>query len=138
MKCAASLSAWHSEHMSTDSNAPTIAIVGPCASGKTSLAQGLLEHGVHARQVVQEHSYVPEMWQVIAKPDYLIYLNASFEVCSLRKTLNWSRSDYDEQQRRLAHAKDHCDLLVETDELSESAVLDEVLVALRDRSYLPE
>ncbi len=113
-----------------------IAIVGPCASGKSSLARGLGEHGIRARQVVQEHSYVQEMWQVIAKPNYLIYLEASFQTCSRRKHLNWQQRDYDEQLARLAHARQSCDLLVQTDDLSEAAVLEEVLSDLRARQLL--
>ena len=105
----------------------TIAIVGPCAAGKSSLARGLAEHGIRAKQVVQEHSFVPEMWQVIAQPDFLIYLDASFQACSQRKNLNWQRRDYDEQLIRLAHARENCDLLVQTDGQSEAAILEDVL-----------
>ena len=114
----------------------TVAIVGPCASGKSSLARGLQEHGIRARQVVQEHSYVPEMWRVIAKPDFLIYLEASFQTCSQRKHLNWQQRDYHEQLGRLAHARESCDILVQTDDLSEAAVLEEVLSDLRARQLL--
>ncbi len=104
-----------------------IAIVGPCASGKSTLARGLAERGIRARQVVQEHSFVPEMWQVIAQPDLLVYLDASFQTCSQRKNLNWRQHDYDEQNLRLAHAKENCDLLIQTDGQSEANVLEEVL-----------
>ncbi len=107
-----------------------VAIVGPCASGKSALAQGLAERGIRARQVVQEHSFVPEMWQIIAQPDLLIYLDASFQTCSQRKNLNWGQRDYDEQNLRLAHAKENCDLLVQTDGHSEASVLEEVLSRL--------
>jgi len=107
-----------------------IAIVGPCASGKSALARGLAERGIHARQVVQEHSFVPEMWQIIAQPDFLVYLDASFQTCSQRKNLNWRQSDYDEQLLRLAHAKKNCDILIETDGQSEATVLEKVLSSL--------
>ena len=107
-----------------------IAIVGPCAAGKSSLARGLAEHGIRAKQVVQEHSFVPEMWQVIAHPDFLIYLEASFQSCSRRKILNWHQGEYDEQISRLAHARENCDLLVQTDGQSEADVLEDVLSRL--------
>ena len=107
-----------------------IAIVGPCASGKSTLARGLAERGIRARQVVQEHSFVPEMWQVVAQPDLLVYLDASFQTCSQRKNLNWRQRDYDEQNLRLAHAKENCDLLIQTDSQSEANVLEEVLSSL--------
>ena len=108
----------------------TIAIVGPCAAGKSSLARGLAEHGLRAKQVVQEHSFVPEMWQVIAHPDILIYLDASFQSCGQRKSLNWHQGEYDEQLSRLSHAREHCDLLIQTDGQSEETVLKEVLSKL--------
>ena len=107
-----------------------IAIVGPCASGKSALARGLAEIGIRARQVVQEHSFVPEMWQIIAQPDLLVYLETSFQTCSQRKNLNWRQRDYDEQLNRLAHAKENCDLLIQTDGQSEANVLEEVLSSL--------
>jgi deoxyadenosine/deoxycytidine kinase len=107
-----------------------IAIVGPCASGKSTLARGLADQGIRARQVVQEHSFVPEMWQVIAQPDFLVYLDASFQTCSHRKNLNWRQRDYDEQILRLAHAKENCDILIQTDGRSEATVLEEVLSSL--------
>jgi len=107
-----------------------IAIVGPCASGKSALARGLAERGIQARQVVQEHSFVPEMWQVIAQPDFLVYLDASFQTCSQRKNLNWRQNDYDEQLLRLAHAKKNCDILIQTDGKSEATVLEKVLSSL--------
>lgn len=111
----------------------TIAVVGPCASGKSTLVRGLEQHGIHARQVVQEHSYVPEMWQVITQPDYLIFLDASYQACSRRKPLNWLERDYDEQLSRLAHARDHCDLLVQTDDHTAAEVLEAVLTELQSK-----
>ena len=123
---------------STETADFTIAIVGPCASGKSSLVRALGEHGIGARQVVQEHSYVPQMWQVITKPDFLIYLEASFQACSRRKRLNWQQRDYDAQLSRLAHSRENCDLLIQTDDLSEAAVLEEVLAELRARKLLSD
>jgi deoxyadenosine/deoxycytidine kinase len=119
--------------MTTDAQL-SIGIVGPCATGKSTLAQALNEHGFGARQIVQEHSYVPDMWKVISKPDYLIYLDASFEVCSQRKTLLWNRSEFEEQIDRLAHARMHCDLYLMTDELTEELVLKSALQALEARA----
>lgn len=123
--------------MSPKSERDLIAIVGPCASGKSSLARELKQRGLRARQVVQEHSYVPDMWQVISKPGFLVYLDASFEACAQRKKLNWQPADHAEQARRLEHARDHCDFYLLTDELSESAVVEAVLEELRRRSLLP-
>ena len=107
-----------------------IAIVGPCASGKTTLAEGLCRHGYDARQIAQEHSFVPDMWQVMTKPDVLIFLDASYPVCTERKSLNWLLSEYEEQQRRLNHARQHCDIYQLSDGLTPDSVLKAVLAAL--------
>jgi deoxyadenosine/deoxycytidine kinase len=107
-----------------------IAIVGPCAAGKSTLANGLQDLGLRARQIVQEHSYVPEMWQHFAKPDVLIFLDASYEVCTKRKKLNWLPKEHAEQLRRLKHAREHCQIYVYTDDLTPGEVLFRVLNAL--------
>jgi deoxyadenosine/deoxycytidine kinase len=98
--------------------ATPIAIVGPCAAGKTSLAQALRRRGRVARQIAQEHSYVPSMWQILTQPNVLIYLDASFEACSARKSLNWTRAEYNEQKRRLQHARDHCDVYIDSTDMT--------------------
>ena len=55
-----------------------IGVVGPCAAGKTTLVAALREMGYNVRHIAQEHSYVPYMWQRLAKPDLLIYLDVSY------------------------------------------------------------
>lgn len=67
------------------------------------------------------------MWQIIAKPDVLIYLNSSFTVSTARRKLDWREKDYEEQLRRLAHAREHAHLVIETDALTSDAVLQKVL-----------
>ena len=109
---------------------PLIGIVGPCGAGKSSLLKGLEERGYQCRHIAQEHSYVPAMWRIITKPDYLIYLHASYETCTKRRELNWRTKDYEEQLRRLAHSRSHASLVIETDELSVQQVLDNALTFL--------
>jgi len=111
-----------------------IAIAGPCGSGKTTLAEGLRAAGYRAHQIVQEHSYVPAMWEKITRPDLLIYLDAGYAVCTDRKRLNWLPSEYEEQIARLAHARQHCDLHIRTDELTPGEVLARALEFLRARA----
>lgn len=102
---------------------PLIGIVGPCGSGKSTLAARLAERGFRARAVAQEHSYVPAMWQRITRPTQLVFLQASYEVCTRRRQLQWTEREYEEQLRRLAHAYAHADLRVETDHLTPDEVL---------------
>jgi len=108
--------------------APLIGIVGPCGSGKSTLAARLGARGIRARAVAQEHSFVPAMWQRLTRPDRLVYLQASYDVCTQRRQLNWAVWEYAEQLRRLAHAFEHADLHVDTDRLTP----DEVLAAVVD------
>lgn len=100
-----------------------IGLVGPCKSGKTLLKRGLSNHGFRVKHIAQEHSYVPDMWRKIAKPDILIYLNVSFEATLRRSALNWSESEYNRQVVRLEHAYQHADLIINTDDLTPNQVL---------------
>jgi len=70
---------------------------------------------------------VQDMWKLIGKPELLIYLHASFPVSTARAKLDWQEKDYDEQMRRLAHARQHADLLIETDHLIPQEVLQKAL-----------
>jgi deoxyadenosine/deoxycytidine kinase len=109
---------------------PRICIVGPCAAGKTSLAQRLRDLGYPARQIVQEHSYVADMWKRLSRPEVLIYLEATYETCSARKNLSWTRQEYEEQIHRLRHARQHCHIFIRTDGIDPSAVLAAALQGL--------
>jgi thymidylate kinase len=109
---------------------PLIAIVGPCASGKSTLVRALRERGYNAREVVQEHSYVPTMWQRITQPDLLVYLDVSWETARQRRPTDAGPGWWDELARRLRHARQHADIYILTDELSPQEVLDRTLALL--------
>ncbi len=111
-------------------NTQLIGVVGPCGSGKSTLVAGLEKHGYECRHIAQEHSYVRDMWQLISQPNILIYLNASFAVSTARAKLNWLEKDYNEQLRRLAHARSHAILLIETVDLTPEDVLQRALTFL--------
>jgi len=116
------------------SKRPLIGVVGPCGSGKSTLEAGLAKHGYTCRHIAQEHSYVPTMWQVISKPDLLIYLHSSFKTSTARRRLNWREKDYTEQLRRLAHAREHANLTINTDDLTPGRILQIVLDFIKDNS----
>ncbi len=116
------------------SKRPLVGIVGPCGSGKSTLMAGLEQAGYRCRHIAQEHSYVPYMWQRISHPDILLFLDAPFETCTERRHLNWSLADFEEQARRLAHARQHADLIIETGTLTIPQVLNTALEFLRDRA----
>lgn len=108
-------------------NQPLIAVVGPCASGKSTLVRGLRRHGHNAREVNQEHSYVPTMWQRFTKPDLLIYLDVSQTAASERRSSEAEAAWWDALNQRLQHALRHADLYIETDDLTPAEVLDRTL-----------
>ena len=109
-----------------------IGVVGPCGSGKSTLIAGLEIHGFTCRHIAQEHSYVQAMWQIITKPNILIFLHASFPVSTARRKLNWQKKDYDEQSRRLSHARQHAHIIIDTDDLTPDQVLQQALNYLKD------
>lgn len=119
--------------MDSDPSSPLIGVVGPCGSGKSTLIQGLEKHGYRCRHIAQEHSYVQQMWQVITKPDLLIFLECSFENSTQRRKLNWTLADYEEQLRRLAHAHEHADLIINTNTADDGGVLAQALAYLNNR-----
>ncbi len=118
-------------------NGLIIGVVGPCAAGKSTIVAKLRELGYQARHIAQEHSYVPAMWQRITNPDVLIFLDASYPVTILRRNLNWSETEYKQQIYRLAHARQHAHLYINTDNLSISQVFERVLDFLKGQSTYP-
>jgi len=106
---------------------PLVGIVGPCGSGKSTLVAGLESYGYPCRHIAQEHSHVPAMWHIISKPDVLIYLEASYFVSTTRRRLDWQEKDYREQLRRLAHARQHAHLIIDTTVLTPEQVLQKTL-----------
>ena len=111
-----------------------IGVVGPCGSGKSTLIAGLEARGYTCRHIAQEHSYVKDMWRRITHPDLLIYLHASFPTSTVRRKLNWLPRDHDEQLRRLSHAHQEADLIIDTDLLTPEQVLESALTFLKEHS----
>lgn len=109
-----------------------IGIVGPCSAGKSTLIASLIKLGYYARHIAQEHSFTPRMWQIISRPDILIYLDVSYEESMRRRPLDLSPDEFEEQLRRLSHARNQANLYVHTDNLTPQAVLDEVIKYIKD------
>lgn len=104
-----------------------VAVVGPCAAGKSTLVPALREVGYEARQPAQEHSYAPTMWQRFSRPDILIYLDLNYETARLRRPhIDGGPERLEEQHRRLAHAREHCDFYLDTSSLTPDEVREAV------------
>ena len=114
-----------------DDTRPLIGIVGPCGAGKSTLLAGVEKRGYRCRHIAQEHSYVKSMWQIITHPNILIYLKCSFENSTSRRNLNWISADHEEQLRRLSHAREHADLIIDTDLQNADDVLVQALDYLK-------
>lgn len=106
-----------------------IVIVGPCASGKSTLVDGLHARGFdRARVVAQEHSGVKNLWQMRGQPDCLIYLDAHLETIAARQhRSDWTIEYLTEQIDRLKNARAACDLYLPTDELTIEEVLTKII-----------
>jgi len=104
-----------------------IGIVGPCGAGKSTLANGLNQHGYRSRAIAQEHSFVPDMWRRLTNPGLLIFLQASRPVGGQRRNMSWTDAEWEEQQSRLRHAREYADFYLDTDSLDIPGVLKAVL-----------
>ncbi len=105
---------------------PLIGVVGVCASGKSTLIKGLTAQGYRCRHIAQEHSYVQDMWQRLTNPDILIFLKISYEKTLERKKLNWTRIEYETQLKRLQHAFQHADIIIDTESLDPRQLMERV------------
>lgn len=114
-----------------------IAIVGPCAAGKSTLARNLRAQGYDAQDCGQEHSGVQYMWQRIAKPDILIYLDVSLASIHQRLKVDWEQAYLDEMHRRLTHARTHAHFTVDTNPLSPIQVCEQVIGFLQANHLTP-
>ncbi len=108
-----------------------VTVVGPCASGKSELVARLKSLGYDARHCAQEHSYVPDMWQRLSRPQVLVYLDASLAVIANRRKIDYGAAYLAVQRERLAHARAHCHIYLHTDPLSVDDVAQKVVKELQ-------
>ncbi|MGC9469713.1 MAG: hypothetical protein ACP5HS_14045 [Anaerolineae bacterium] len=121
-------------HRRSAHNRVLVGVVGPCSSGKSTLVKRLRVEGYRAREIRQEHSAAPDMWRRLADPDYLIYLDVSMEEAAAREGLEKPSSWWPaERQVRLVHAREHCDLYINTTGLTPVEVYQRVSQFLRER-----
>ena len=100
-----------------------VGVLGPCSSGKSTLVGRLRDDGYTVREIRQEHSRVPDMWRRITNPDILIYLDVTIECAVVRERLSTPSSWWEHERTvRLAHARAHCDLYIDTTALSPDEV----------------
>lgn len=110
---------------------PRIVVVGPCASGKSTLVSGLRDHGYDALVSGQEHSDILHLWQR-TDPDVVIALAITLEAIRHRRAdANWPRWLFERQQVRLREATAAADLVIDTTRFAPEKVLAQSLSYLR-------
>lgn len=114
-----------------------VAVVGHCASGKSTLVGALRRGGFDAYAVAQEHSGVRWLWRH-AEPDVLIYLDVPLATVRARRGEEWPRSVYDAQEERLADARTHADLMLDTSLESIADMTAHAISFLAGRAMKPE
>lgn len=117
-----------------DRAGPRIVVVGPCASGKSTLVARLRDLGYEAHAVAQEHSAVRDLWKR-KDPDVLIALDVSLDVVRARRSPGWLEAVYQRQHERLASAYTAADLIIDTAEHDAEAVVTLVRAWLRELGY---
>ena len=95
--------------------------------GKPHLSLVCEKAGYEVRHIAQEHSYVADMWKRLTNPDILVYLHVSYPLTIIRRNIDWTEAEYQEQIYRLRHARQFADCYVDTDLFSSEQVLDQVL-----------
>jgi chloramphenicol 3-O-phosphotransferase len=109
---------------------PRIVVVGPCASGKSTLVAALQELGYDAHVSGQEHSEIASLWQR-SRPDVLIALDADIGAVRARRGWSWPEWLHAVQLRRLRAASTAADLRLDTSALTQEAVANLVLAYLQ-------
>jgi len=95
------------------------------------LARALRARGYRVKEIRQEHWHVPDMWQRLTNPDVLIYVDVSPEVGIAREGLTEVPSWWaEERDFRLAHARQHCDLYIDTSTLTPAEVIAQAMTFL--------
>lgn len=111
-------------------DSPRIVVVGPCASGKSTLVANLQRAGLDAWVAGQEHSAVRALW-ARRNPDLVVALDLDLEHVRARRGGSWSADLYGTQHERLHDAFANADITLDTGVTSEQDVLAAVLDLVR-------
>jgi GTPase SAR1 family protein len=109
-----------------------IVVVGPCASGKSTLVERLKAARLDARASGQEHSAVRDLWATL-EPDMLVALDIDLETLRARRSPDWPEDIYLRQRERLRHAFEVADLVIDSMANDADAVANVVIDAAREK-----
>lgn len=113
-----------------------VVVVGPCASGKSTLVQGLREIGYDAFVCAQEHSDIPTLWRR-SSPSASLALDVDIDTLRRRRDEHWPESFLVRQHERLTDAYAGATALIDTSHLSSMEVLAKAAKALRGAGITP-
>lgn len=108
---------------------PRLVVVGPCASGKSTLVAGLRRLGVDAIVCGQEHSDIATLWRR-KEPDLVVALEIDLATLRARRDPAWPEWLYEVQRRRLAAATSAAAVRLDTSRLDADSVLHRVVQCL--------
>lgn len=113
-----------------------VVIVGPCASGKSTLVQRLRDLGYNAAVCAQEHSDIPTLWRR-SQPAVTIALLVDLPSLRDRRGPEWPEEIWRRQQIRLADALGSATVVIDTSEKTPGDVVAIATKTLRDNRISP-
>lgn len=108
-----------------------VVVVGPCASGKTTLAQALMHAGYDAKVCGQEHSGIPDLWRRMGG-DVLIALDLDIATLRARRGDSWPADLLERQHQRLSSAYAAADLVIDSGRVDQRGIVEAVARLLND------
>jgi hypothetical protein len=96
------------------------------------LVASLRQNGYVVKHIAQEHSYVKDMWKRLSQLHILIYLDVSYPNSCIRRKMDWTESEYQEEVFRLRQAREEADYYLDTNDLTADEVYQKVLAFLRN------
>lgn len=108
-----------------------IVVIGPCASGKTSLTASLQRLGYDALACGQEHSEIADLWKH-QQPDVVIGLRIGLDTLRQRRSSDWPEALYHRQMARLECGFRNADLVIDSDRFGQDEVANQVVTWLKE------
>lgn len=106
-----------------------VAVVGGCASGKSTISARLRDLGYDAYVVGQEHSDIPDLWRR-QSPDRVIFLETSLDAVRERRGRSWPEWLFHRQRERLEPARAGADVIVNTERASVQDSIEAILTTI--------
>lgn len=106
-----------------------VAVVGGCASGKSTISERLKSLGFDAYVVGQEHSDIGDLWRRQG-PDRVVFLEVPLEAVRARRAQTWPEWLFHRQRQRLVPARQAADVVIDTSRCSVDESVSRILEAI--------